>query len=74
MDLRPPDEETMVSTAVADLEKQFVAVDHAQIEATVRYTVHAWLVHARVKAFVGVIAERHAREKLQRLVSEQATA
>ena len=64
MDLQPPDEETMVRTAVADLERQFASVDRSRIEASVRKFVSELFGHARVKNFIGLIAERHARAEL----------
>jgi len=66
MDLQTPDEETMVKVAVADLEDEFATVDPSRIEATVRRLVHSWFTRARVKSFVGIIAERHARAELER--------
>jgi hypothetical protein len=67
MNLQPPNEETMVKVAVADLEDQFAAVDPSRIEATVRRLVHSWFTRARVKSFVGIIAERHARAELEQV-------
>lgn len=67
MELQAPDEEAMVRVAVADLDDQFAGIDRSHIEATVRRLVGVWLARARVKIFVGIIAERHAREELQQL-------
>jgi hypothetical protein len=67
MDLQPPDEETMVRVAVADLENRLEAVEPARIEATVRRNVHALFTRARVKSFVGIIAERHAQAELEKV-------
>jgi hypothetical protein len=67
MELQPSDEESMVRVAVADLGRRFAGVDESRIETTVRRYVHEWLARARVKTFVGVIAQRHAREELQHL-------
>jgi len=67
MDLRTPDEEAMIRAAVADLDHRFASLDHSRVESTVRREVHAWFTRARVKTFVGVIAERHARAELERL-------
>ena len=67
MDLQPPDEETMVRVAVADLENRLEAVDPSRIEATVRRSVHALCTRARVKSFVGIIAERHAQAELEKV-------
>ena len=55
----------MVRVAVADLGRRFTAVDSVRIETTVRRRVGELLPQARVKTFVGVIAERQAREGLQ---------
>ena len=65
MNLQSPNEETMVKVAVADLEDQFATVDPSRIEATVRRLVHSWFTRSRVKSFVGIIAERHARAELE---------
>ena len=64
MDLRVPDEESMIRVAVADLATRFGSIDGARIEVTVRRHVRELYARARVKAFVGVIAERHARAEL----------
>ena len=66
MDLQSPDEETMVRVAVAELDDRFSAVDHARIESTVRRLVHDWSARSRVQAFVGIIAERHARSEIEK--------
>jgi hypothetical protein len=62
----PRDEEAMIRAAVANLGDRF-AIDAREIEATVRRFVTEWFECARVKTFVGIIAERHARMELQRL-------
>ena len=67
MNLQSPTEETMVKVAVADLEDQFATVDPSRIEATVRRLVHSWFTRARVKSFVGIIAERQARAELEQV-------
>jgi hypothetical protein len=64
MELQVPDEEALVRAAVADLERQFVSLDRSRIEASVRRFVGELFHHARVKNFVGLIAERHARAEL----------
>ena len=66
MDLQVPDEESMVRVAVADLDERFSSVDRLRIESTVRRTVHDWIVRARIKTYVGIIAERHARAEIAR--------
>lgn len=65
MDLHAPDEESIVRVAVAGLDDRFASIDHSHIESTVRRLVHAWFTSARVKIFVGIIAERHARTELE---------
>ena len=67
MELQPSDEESIVRTAVADLGRRFATVDRSRIETTVRRRVGDLFAGARVKTYVGIIAERHAREELQRL-------
>ena len=64
MDVPKPDQEAMVRVAVADLDDRFATIDRDRIESTVRRQVRDWFACSRVKAFVGVIAERHAREEL----------
>ena len=61
MELQAPDEESMIRIAVADLDGRFASIDRARIEGTVGRLVHEWFERARVKNFVGIIAERHAR-------------
>lgn len=70
MELRTPDEETMIRVAVADLDDQFRSIDRSRIETTVRRLVHEWLARARIKTFVGIIAERNARVELLRVGAE----
>jgi len=57
----------MVRVAVADLGRRFATVDRSRIEMTVRRRVGELFARARVKIYVGIIAERHARDELQRL-------
>lgn len=66
MELHTPDEETMVKVAVADLDDRFESIDRSKIETTVRRLVHELLARARVKTFVGILAERRARAELRR--------
>jgi hypothetical protein len=70
MDLQAPDEESMVRFAIADLDREFADVDRSRIEATVRPLVRIWFSRARVKTFVGIIAERHARAELKAMSTE----
>lgn len=69
MELQAPDEETMIRVAVADLDDRFASIETSRIEMTVRRLVGEWFARARLKLFVGIIAERHAREELQQLPS-----
>ena len=70
MELQAPDEETMVKVAVADLDDRFESIDRPRIEATVRRLVRELLARARVKTFVGILAERRARAELKRIAPE----
>lgn len=65
MELQAPDEESMIRVAVADLDNRFASIDPSRIESTVRRLVRDLFAHARVKIFIGIIAERHARSELQ---------
>ena len=67
MELQPSDEESIVRVAIADLGRRFASVDPSRIETTVRRRVGELFAGARVKTYVGIIAERHARDELQRL-------
>jgi hypothetical protein len=67
MDLQAPDEEAMIRVAVADLGRRFASVDQTRIESVVGHLVREIFASARVKTFVGVIAERHARTELLQL-------
>ena len=71
MELEGPDEETMVKVAVDDLDDRFESIDRPRIEATVRRLVREWLARARVKTFVGIIAERAARAELKKISPEK---
>ena len=55
----------MIRVAVADLDDRFTSIDPSRIETTVRRLVRDLFAHARVKIFVGIIAERHARTELE---------
>jgi hypothetical protein len=65
MQLQGQSEEAMITVAIADLDKRFGSIDRPRIAATVRRRVHYRFLHSRVKAFVGIIAERDARAELQ---------
>ena len=66
------DPEAMIRVAVADLDRRFEAIDRSRIESTVRRLVREWFSRSRVKAFVGVIAERQARAELLAIGGEEA--
>jgi hypothetical protein len=67
MELQAPNEESMIRVAIADLDSRFASIDKSQIEVTVRRLVGEWFARARVKTFVGIIAERYARAELQQV-------
>ena len=70
MEPQAPDEETLVKVAVTDLDGRFESIDRSKIEATVRPLVHDLFAGARVKTYVGVIAERRAQAELKRFARE----
>jgi hypothetical protein len=59
------DAEAMVRTVVADLERRFTGCDREHVERTVRKHVDTLFEHARIKMFVGILAERRALEDLR---------
>jgi hypothetical protein len=65
MELKAPDEESMIRAAVDHLRGRFESTDKSRVEATVRRHVTEVSARARVKPFVGIIAERRARAELQ---------
>jgi hypothetical protein len=60
-----PDEETIVHSAVAELDQRLPAVRRSRIEPVVRRIVHRWFERARIRTFIGIIAARQAREELE---------
>jgi hypothetical protein len=70
MEPQAPDEETMVNVAVTDLDGRFESIDRSKIEATVRPLVRELFTRARVKTFVGIIAERRAKAALKQLAHQ----
>lgn len=72
MELQPPTEEAMVKVAAAHLGERFPAIGTPRIEAAVRRSVGECYTRARVKNFVGIIAERSTRAELLQ-VSENAS-
>ena len=64
-DPKPPDEETMVKVAVADLGPRFPGVARSRIESVVRRIVQRWSGRARIKTYIGIISWRQAREELE---------
>ena len=69
MELQAPDEEAMVRVAVQHLADRFESLERTRIESTVRRVVNDLFARARVKIYVGIIAERGARAELQHLVA-----
>jgi hypothetical protein len=74
MQLQAPDEEAMIRVAVADLAIRFTSIERAHIESTTRRLVREWFQRARVKTFVGIIAERHARTELEQVRDDTEAA
>jgi hypothetical protein len=72
MELQAPDEESLVRVAVENLADRFDSIERSRIESTVRRVVRDWLTRARVKVFVGIIAERGARAELQQLRADSS--
>jgi hypothetical protein len=65
MQLRSTDDESITHAATERLAESLPGdVDIAEIEATVRDQVRHLRSTAKVHAFIGIIAERHARERL----------
>jgi hypothetical protein len=71
VELQHTDEESIVRTAAERLEAEYPAVDHALVRQRVRDLVHDLCAHARVTNFVGIIAERRARDELKRARASQ---
>ena len=67
MELQPLDEDSIVNRATDELRDQFADLDGHHVEETVRRVVHDSYANARVKNYVGVIAQRRARDALQQL-------
>jgi len=67
MDLKAPDEESMVKVAVAHLGDKFGLIEPSRIEDTARRVVHRCYAKSRVKIYVGIFAEQHASAELQQL-------
>jgi hypothetical protein len=67
MEPQPLDEDSIVNRATDELRDQFADLDGRHVEETVRRVVHDSYVNARVKNYVGVIAQRRARDELQQL-------
>ena len=65
MQLQAQSETAMIRAAVDDLNERFESIDPSRIATTVGRLVHTRFAHSRVKAFVGIFAERDARRELQ---------
>lgn len=66
MDLGAQDETAMAQLAARDLQQQFTEVNADDVDALVREFVQRRFEAARIKAFVGVLAERDARAEIKR--------
>jgi len=69
MELQTPTEESTVRSVSAHLTEQLPALAPARIESTVRRLVGEWRARSRIKLFIGIIAERHARIELRELTA-----
>ena len=69
MELSPSDPTTAIRVAVANLDARIPSLEQSQIESVVRRRVEELFAHARVKNFVGILAERDARDELVQLAS-----
>lgn len=69
MDDTPQDEAKIARVVTAHLDARFPSVGTEQIEAIAERRVHERFAHARIKNFVGILAERDARAELLRLAS-----
>jgi hypothetical protein len=63
------DEEKIARVVTEHLDARFPSMAREQVEAVAHRRVHDRYVHARIKNFVGIIAERDARAELARLGS-----
>jgi hypothetical protein len=66
MELQQPNEETLVQNATDSLNSMDPTADRGRVERRVREIVHDLCAHSRVKNFIGVIAERRARDELRK--------
>lgn len=66
MELGSTSEDAMVRGAVSHLAERLATVDEERIESTVRRYVEQRCANARVTTFVGILAERGARNELER--------
>ena len=69
MELSPSDPTTAIRVAVANLDARFPSLESSQIESIVRRRVEELFAQSRVKNFVGILAERDARNQLLQLAS-----
>ena len=74
MELQAPDEESIVSVAVTNLQGRFGSIQRLTIELVVRRVVREVLATAKVTSFIGIIAERAARAELQRTLEVEPYA
>ena len=66
MELQAPDEESIITVVVTNLQCRFGSLHRRTIEAVVRRVVREVLATANVTSFIGIIAERGAQAELQR--------
>ena len=67
MELEGSNDDIAVRIATAALADQFARLERSHIEATVQRHLDELHARARVTTFIGIFAERHAREELQKL-------
>ena len=65
MEPSEPDEATIVRVAVAHLDAWLPSRPTSEIESVVRRRVRDRFARSRVKNFIGILAERDAREELR---------
>jgi hypothetical protein len=67
MELEGSNDDIAVQIVTAALADQFARLERSHIEATVQRHLDELHARARVTTYIGIIAERHAREELQKL-------
>jgi hypothetical protein len=69
MQVQQPNEDALVRNATERVSATEPRVERDRVERRVREIVHDLCAHSRVTNFIGVIAERRAREELRRSAS-----